>query len=39
VIPFKYGHGMYVLSTPKGIITDKQAKKEVVGGELLFSIW
>ncbi len=39
VIPFKYGHGLYVLSTPKGIITDKEAKKEVVGGELLFSIW
>ncbi len=39
VTPFRYGHGMYVLSTPKGIITDKQAKKEVVGGELLFSIW
>jgi small subunit ribosomal protein S8 len=39
VKPFKYGHGMYVLSTPKGIMTDKEAKKEVVGGELLFSIW
>lgn len=39
VVPFKYGHGMYVLSTPQGIITDKEAKKQVVGGELLFSIW
>ncbi len=39
IMPFKYGHGIYVLSTPKGIITDKEAKKEVVGGELLFSIW
>ncbi len=37
--PFKNGHGMYVLSTPKGILSDKQAKKEQVGGELLFSIW
>lgn len=37
--PFKYGKGMYVLSTPKGIMTEKDAKKEVVGGELLFSIW
>lgn len=37
--PFKSGHGMYVLSTPKGILSDKQAKKEQVGGELLFSIW
>lgn len=39
ISPFKYSKGIYVLSTPKGIITDKDAKKEVVGGELLFSIW
>jgi small subunit ribosomal protein S8 len=37
--PFKYGHGMVVLSTPKGILSDKEAKKEMVGGEVLFSIW
>jgi small subunit ribosomal protein S8 len=37
--PFKYGHGMSVLSTPKGILTDKQARKEMVGGEILFTIW
>ncbi len=36
---FKYGQGLYVLSTPKGIMTDKEARKEVVGGEVLFSIW
>jgi small subunit ribosomal protein S8 len=36
---FKYGHGMTVLSTPKGILSDKQARKEQVGGELLFTIW
>ena len=35
----KYGHGVAVLSTPKGILTDKQARKEMVGGELLFKIW
>jgi ribosomal protein S8 len=28
-----------VLSTPLGIITDKIAKKEKVGGEALFKIW
>ena len=28
-----------VLSTPKGILTDRQAKKEMVGGEVLFKIW
>jgi small subunit ribosomal protein S8 len=37
--PFKYGHGMAVLSTPKGILSDKQARKEQVGGEVLFTIW
>lgn len=37
--PFKFGQGLYVLSTPKGIMSDTDARKEVVGGELLFSIW
>lgn len=31
--------GLTVLSTPKGILTDKEAKKEMVGGEVLFKIW
>lgn len=35
----KYGHGTSVLSTPKGIMTGKEARKEQVGGELLFTIW
>ncbi len=35
----KNGHGIVVLSTPKGILTDKQARKEAVGGEALFMIW
>lgn len=35
----KYGHGCAVLSTPKGILTDKLARKEMVGGEILFTIW
>ena len=37
--PVKNGHGLLILSTPKGILTDKQAKKEKVGGEALFKIW
>jgi small subunit ribosomal protein S8 len=37
--PVKNGHGMVILSTPKGILSDKQAKKEMVGGEALFMIW
>lgn len=39
IAPVKYGHGLCVLSTPKGIMTDKLARKEMVGGEVLFTIW
>ena len=35
----KRGKGLLVLSTPKGILTDKDARKENVGGEALFKIW
>lgn len=37
--PFKFGRGCMILSTPKGIITDSQAKQERVGGEVLLTIW
>ena len=33
------GHGLLVLSTPKGILSGKEARKEHVGGEALFKIW
>lgn len=33
------GLGISILSTPKGLMTDKQAKKELVGGELICQIW
>ena len=39
ITPVKYGHGICVLSTPKGIMTEKLARKEMVGGEVLFTIW
>lgn len=39
IIPVKYGYGALILSTPKGIKTDKEAKKEKIGGEALFQIW
>jgi len=35
----KNGRGLMVLTTPKGILTNKQARKELVGGEVLFKIW
>ncbi len=33
------GSGLLVLSTPKGIFSGKEARKEQVGGEALFRIW
>ncbi|MEK7636020.1 MAG: 30S ribosomal protein S8 [Patescibacteria group bacterium] len=37
--PVKYGYGIMVISTSNGIMTDKEAKKNKVGGEALFKIW
>ena len=33
------GLGIAIVSTPKGIMTDKQARKENVGGEVLAFVW
>jgi small subunit ribosomal protein S8 len=30
---------MAILSTPKGIMTDKEAREAGVGGELLAKVW
>jgi len=37
--PVLSGYGFSLISTSKGIITDKEAKNQKLGGELLFSIW
>jgi small subunit ribosomal protein S8 len=37
--PMKGGFGKTIFSTPKGILTDRQAIKAKVGGEVLFKIW
>lgn len=37
--PVKSGFGRMILTTPKGIMTDQEAKKSKLGGELLFRIW
>lgn len=36
--PHLRGYGLSVLSTSKGLMTDKQAKKEGVGGEVLCTV-
>lgn len=33
------GLGLAIVSTPKGLMSDKQARKENVGGEVLCLIW
>jgi len=33
------GMGISILTTPKGVMTGRQARKEGVGGELLCEIW
>lgn len=35
----RQGFGIAVLTTPKGIMTGKDAKKQKVGGKMLFEIW
>jgi len=37
--PVRRGFGLQIISTPKGILTDKEAKKEKVGGEILCEVW
>lgn len=37
--PVLNGMGISILSTSKGIMTDKTARKESVGGEVLCNIW
>ncbi len=39
VKPVLRGMGISILSTSKGIMTDKNAKKEHVGGEIICNIW
>jgi len=33
------GRGLAVLTTPRGIITDFEARKHTVGGEVLLHVW
>ena len=35
----RQGFGFQILSTPKGILTGKEAKKEKVGGEVICEAW
>lgn len=36
---FKSGYGVSIISTPKGLMTNEEARKARLGGEILFEIW
>jgi len=39
IVPVKNGYGLLIITTPKGVMTGKEAKAQMLGGEVLFNIW
>lgn len=37
--PVKSGYGILIISTSKGLMTDKEARKQKLGGEVICEIW
>ena len=37
--PVRSGHGLAVISTPGGIMNSREARKQNLGGEILFEVW
>ncbi len=35
----KGGYGIAIISTPRGLMTDKEAKKQRLGGEIICEVW
>ena len=35
----KHGYGIAIISTSKGVMTNKEAKKQGVGGEVIAEVW
>ena len=35
----RQGYGIAIISTPKGLLTDREARKQKTGGEVLFEVW
>ena len=33
------GLGIYIVSTPKGVLSDRECRRQRVGGEVLCSVW
>jgi len=37
--PVRSGFGISIISTPKGVMSSKDARKQKLGGEILFEVW
>jgi len=37
--PVRGGYGISIVSTPKGLMTNKEAKRKKLGGEIICEIW
>lgn len=37
--PVRQGYGLAIISTSRGLMTDKEARKNKIGGEVLCEIW
>ena len=37
--PVRGGYGLSVVSTPKGLMSDKEARKAKIGGEIICEVW
>lgn len=37
--PVRSGYGILIISTSKGLMTDKEARKQKLGGEVMCEIW
>lgn len=39
IYPVQYGKGIEIISTPKGVLSNKEARKERVGGEIICKVY
>jgi len=37
--PVRGGYGIAIISTPKGLMTNKEARKQKLGGEIICEVW
>jgi small subunit ribosomal protein S8 len=37
--PVRNGYGIAVISTSRGLMTDKEARKQKIGGEIICKVW